>query len=180
MRCHIFVTTAVRGLALTAFTLLAACIVERRDTVVPADDAPEPAPSAAHVHAVAASERQDISPSTNGLRTTCSAAPERPDEPRRSELTTSRSLHDWTVHNDSDRARKFVVVLEIADDQGRVKTKEVPGEVKARSKVEDSSSIALTTTYARAGTVRIEARTTIRAGSETLATTADACRFDVP
>lgn len=117
--------------------------------------------------------------SPGAVRAVCTVAPECPPSGSKDALTTVRSGHTWTVENATAGARDFIVVLEISDDLGHVKRKEVPGQVKARSKVEDSTSIELVTTYRQAGTVEAQARTTVRMGEETLAANAQTCGFEV-
>jgi hypothetical protein len=114
------------------------------------------------------------------LQARCTVAPECPREARTGELTSSRSSHTWTIENGTAEPRDFVVVLEIADDLGHSKKKEVPGRIAAHSKLDDSTSIALTTTYRQTGAVAIEAKTTVRFGEEALAADAQSCRFELP
>lgn len=114
------------------------------------------------------------------MQARCTVAPECPREVRVGELTTSRSFHTWRVENNTAEPCDFVVVLTLADDQGHSKTKEVPGRINPHATLDDSTSIALTTTYRQAGPVIIEAKTTVRFGDEPLATDAQSCRFELP
>jgi hypothetical protein len=116
---------------------------------------------------------------TGEIQARCTVVPECPPSGSNGELTTVRSAHTWTVNNTSAEARDFMVVLEISDNLGHGKRKEVPGQVKAHSKVDDSTSIELVTTYREAGAVEAQARTTVRLGEASLATKVEVCEFEV-
>lgn len=118
--------------------------------------------------------------SSGEMKGQCAVTPECPESAKTGEQTTIRSSHTWSVDNPTAEARQFVVILEITDDLGHAKKKEVPGEVKARSKVEDSTSISLVTTYREPGTVQVQAKTTIRMGEQVLSTRSESCRFELP
>lgn len=140
------------------------CTAARRPADTPGGEPTQPA--------VAAMPAGDV-------RAVCTVAPECPPTGSKGELATVRSGHTWTVENSTGQARDFIVVLEISDNLGHVKRKEVPGQVKAHSKVEDSTSIALVTTYREAGAVEAQARTTVRLGEESLAANAQTCGFEI-
>lgn len=113
------------------------------------------------------------------LTATCTVSPECPPEARAGEQAVIRSAHTWVVNNNGPDPVKFTVILEISDNLGHAKRKEVPGEVKARGRIEDSTSIALTTTYSEAATIDAQTRTTVQVDAETLTSKTATCTFAI-
>ena len=110
------------------------------------------------------------SSSSTAIHATCQAHIEPPDHAACGQDCVTRGTFAWTIDNHSAESTNLVAIIEITDDQGHAKKKEIPITVKAQDKVNDTVWIPLVTSYPHAGPVQLISMVTIKQAEQTLAT----------
>ena len=111
-----------------------------------------------------------VSSSAVAIRATCQARVDPPTNAACGQDCVTRGTFVWTIDNRSAEPTNLVAIIEITDDQGHAKKKEIPITVKARDKVNDTVWIPLITSYPQAGPVQLVSVVTIKQAEQTLAT----------